>query len=68
MKRTRKRLALKVVVSVPMDMPAAQVRKEVKSLISFGAGWQTFAGEEVKAISVKPGLPRDRKQAWRGVA
>jgi hypothetical protein len=60
MAKTRKRLRLIVEVSVPADMPADKARREVKSLISTGAGYDTYAGEDVKAISVESAAWADK--------
>lgn len=49
----RKRITMLVTVSVPRNMVAAHARREVKCLISDGAGFFTYAGEAVKCISAK---------------
>jgi len=59
MAKTRKRVTMLVTVSVPVGRTAAFARKEVKELISEGAGYYTYAGEEVKCISARP-MPRQR--------
>lgn len=50
--RKRKQVTMKVTVSVPANMTAAQARREVKALINDGAGYLTYQGECVKARKV----------------
>ncbi len=49
----RKTVTMLVTVTIPKDMTAREARREVRYLISEGAGWSTYAGESVKTKSVK---------------
>lgn len=51
--KTRKTVKMLVEVSVPVGRSAAFARREVRELINNGAGYFTYAGEEVKVRSVK---------------
>lgn len=53
----RKRVTCLVTVSVPVEMTAAQARKEVRTLITDQCNWASY-DDQVKAVKVAPAKAR----------
>lgn len=51
--RTRKKITMLLTVSVPINMSAAQARKEVRTLVTDQCNWAAEF-DEVKAIRCAP--------------